>query len=75
MITDLMSRPAPRQRIVAMTTYENEVDRHRALKAGADSYLVKGTRHQEIREAVRGAGSKLGAAACGLQVAGVQTVR
>ena len=56
-ITDLMSRPAPRQRIVAMTTYESEEDRRRALKAGAEAYLVKGTRHQEIREAVRGTGS------------------
>ena len=53
-ITDLMSRPAPRQRIVAMTTYESEEDRRRALKAGAEAYLVKG-RPQEIREAVRGA--------------------
>ena len=58
-ITDLMSRPAPRQRIVAMTTYASEEDRRRALKAGAEAYLVKGTRHQEIREAVRGTGSQV----------------
>jgi DNA-binding NarL/FixJ family response regulator len=65
-ITDLMSRPAPRQRIVAMTTYESEEDRRRALKAGAEAYLVKGTRPQEIREAVRGAGSQ--ARSCSLRL-------
>ena len=58
-ITDLMSRPAPRQRIVAMTTYESEEDRGRALKAGAEAYLVKAASAQEIREAVRGAGSQV----------------
>jgi len=52
-INDLMSRPVPRPRIVAMTTYESEEDRRRALKAGAEAYLVKGNRPQEIREAVR----------------------
>jgi len=36
-----------------MTTYESEEDRRRALKAGAEAYLVKGNRPQEIREAVR----------------------
>ena len=54
-ITDLMSRPAPRQRIVAITTYQSEEDRRRALKAGAEAYLVKGACPQELREAVRGA--------------------
>jgi DNA-binding NarL/FixJ family response regulator len=65
-ITDLMSRPAPRPRIVAMTTYESEEDRSRALKAGAEACLVKGTCFQEIREAVREAGSEV--RSCSLRI-------
>jgi two-component system NarL family response regulator len=36
-----------------MTTYESEGDVRRALKAGANGYLVKGADPQQIREAVR----------------------
>jgi DNA-binding response OmpR family regulator len=53
-ITELASSRVTKPRIVAMSTYESEEDRCRALMAGADAYLVKGTAPQQIREAVRG---------------------
>jgi DNA-binding NarL/FixJ family response regulator len=52
-ITELMSRRSPKPRIVVMTTYESEEDRRRALRAGAEAYVVKGTAPERIREAVR----------------------
>ena len=55
-ITELMSRRSPKPRIVVMTTYESEEDRRRALRAGAEAYVVKGTAPQQIREAVRAVG-------------------
>jgi DNA-binding NarL/FixJ family response regulator len=53
-ITELASSRVTKPRIVAMTTYESEEDRCRALMAGADAYLVKGAAPQQIRDAVRG---------------------
>ena len=56
-ITELISRGAPKPRIIVMTTYESEGDVRRALKAGAKGYLVKGADPQQIREAVRKVGA------------------
>jgi CheY-like chemotaxis protein len=52
-ITELIGRGATRPGIIVITTYENEEDIRRALKAGAKGFLVKGTAPPQIREAVR----------------------
>lgn len=52
-VTELMSSRRPKPRIIVMTTYEDEADVRRALKAGAKAHLVKGTDGQQFREAVR----------------------
>jgi len=52
-VAELMSRRASKPRIIVMTTYETEEDVRRALKAGAQGYLLKGTAPQQIRDAVR----------------------
>jgi len=52
-VTELMSSRRPEPRIIVMTTYEDEADVRRALKAGAKAHLVKGTDAQQFREAVR----------------------
>jgi DNA-binding NarL/FixJ family response regulator len=52
-ITELMSRRAPKPRIIVMTTYESEEDIRRALSAGVKGYLVKDADPQEIRDAIR----------------------
>jgi len=52
-ITELMTRSAPKPRIMVMTFYESEQDIRRVLKAGAKAFLVKGSHPQQIREAVR----------------------
>jgi two-component system NarL family response regulator len=52
-ITDLMSRRAPKPRIIVMTTYEREEDIRRALSAGVKGYLVKGADPEQVRDAIR----------------------
>lgn len=52
-VAELMSGRRPKPRIIVMTTYEDEGDVRRALKAGAKAHLVKGTDAQQFREAVR----------------------
>ena len=52
-IGELMAHGVARPRVIVMTTYESEEDIRRALKAGANGYLLKGTAPQQIREAVR----------------------
>lgn len=42
----------PRAHIVAMTSVVEEVGVHRAIEAGAISYVLKDTRPEELREAV-----------------------
>lgn len=46
---------APAARILAVTTYEGDVDIHRALEAGASGYLIKDMLGEEIVSAVRAA--------------------
>jgi DNA-binding NarL/FixJ family response regulator len=40
-------------RICVFTTYEGDEDIHRALEAGAQSYLIKGMPHQSLLRAIR----------------------
>jgi two-component system NarL family response regulator len=51
-VAELMSRWASKPRIIVMTTYETEEDVRRALKSGAQGYLLKGTAPGQIRDAV-----------------------
>jgi len=46
---------APQARIIAVTTYEGDVDIHRALEAGASGYLIKDMLAEDIVSAVRAA--------------------
>jgi two-component system NarL family response regulator len=46
---------APTARVLAVTTYEGDVDIHRALEAGASGYLIKDMLAEEIVSAVRAA--------------------
>ena len=40
-------------RVIVLTTFENEQDIHRALKAGARGYLLKDTPRPELLDAIR----------------------
>jgi two-component system NarL family response regulator len=40
-------------RIIVLTTYDGDEDIHRALKAGAQGYLLKDTRTEELLTAIR----------------------
>lgn len=46
-------RQAPAARIVALTTYEGDEDIHRALEAGAVTYLLKNTVSDDLIRVVR----------------------
>jgi DNA-binding NarL/FixJ family response regulator len=52
-VDELMSGRPPKPRIIVITTYEDEEDIRRAVKAGARGYLVKAADCEEIEEAVR----------------------
>jgi CheY-like chemotaxis protein len=52
-VEELMSGGPPKPRIIVVTTYEDEEDIHRAVKAGARGYLVKVADCERIEEAVR----------------------
>lgn len=43
----------PEARIIMLTTYEGDVHILRALKAGAQGYLLKGTLHSELLRTIR----------------------
>jgi len=45
----------PEARVVMLTTYEGDVHILRALKAGAQGYLLKNTLHSELLRAIRAA--------------------
>jgi two-component system NarL family response regulator len=40
-------------KVIVMTTFENEEDVHRAIKAGARAYLLKDSSQEEILDAIR----------------------
>jgi DNA-binding NarL/FixJ family response regulator len=52
-VDELMSGGPPKPRIIVITTYEDEEDIRRAVKAGAKGYLVKVADGEQIEEAVR----------------------
>lgn len=52
-VDELMSGRPPKPRIIVITTYEDEEDIRRAVKAGAKGYLVKVSDCEEIEAAVR----------------------
>ena len=43
----------PKARIIVLTTYEGDVQVVRALKAGAQAYLLKGSLRKELLDAIR----------------------
>ena len=52
-VDDLMSGRPPKPRIIVITTYEDEEDIRRSIKAGAKGYLVKVANCEQIEAAVR----------------------
>jgi DNA-binding NarL/FixJ family response regulator len=46
-------------RFIVLTTYEGDEDIHRALEAGAQSYLLKGMSHDKLANAIRSVHSGL----------------
>src|ERR1700752_3606813 len=52
-VGELMSGRPPKPRIIVITTYEDEEDIRRAVKAGARGYLVKVADSEQFEEAVR----------------------
>jgi DNA-binding NarL/FixJ family response regulator len=51
--TSEIKRLAPGARILVLTTYSGDVQAARALKAGADGYLLKGSLRKELVQAIR----------------------
>ncbi|HWS97774.1 MAG TPA: response regulator [Candidatus Methylomirabilis sp.] len=43
----------PDAKIIVLTTYKGDVQITRALKAGAEGYLLKNTFHKELMETIR----------------------
>jgi two-component system, NarL family, response regulator len=52
-VEELMAGRPPKPRIIVITTYEDEEDIRRSVKAGAKGYLVKIADCEQIEEAVR----------------------
>jgi DNA-binding NarL/FixJ family response regulator len=52
-VDELMSGRPPKPQIIVITTYEDEEDIRRAVKAGAKGYLVKAADIEQIEAAVR----------------------
>ena len=46
-------REFPTARIIVLTTYEGDEDIHRALEAGAQAYLLKGSVRKELLQTIR----------------------
>ncbi|MEW5916929.1 MAG: response regulator transcription factor [Gemmatimonadota bacterium] len=51
--TEIITAEFPDARIIALTTYEGDVDIHRALQAGARGYLIKDALRNQIADAIR----------------------
>jgi len=49
----------PRLRFIVLTTYDGDEDIHRALEAGAQSYLLKAMSHADLANAIRAVASGL----------------
>src|SRR6202012_645602 len=44
---------SPRSRVLVLTTYSGDIQAARALQAGADGYLLKGSMRKELVQAIR----------------------
>ena len=51
--TSEIKRMAPAARILVLTTYSGDMQAARALQAGADGYLLKGSLRKELVQAIR----------------------
>ena len=51
--TSEIKRIAPNARVLALTTYSGDMQAARALQAGADGYLLKGSMRKELVQAIR----------------------
>lgn len=51
--TSEIKRIAPASRVLVLTTYSGDMQAARALKAGADGYLLKGSLRKELVQAIR----------------------
>jgi DNA-binding NarL/FixJ family response regulator len=51
--TEAITSEFPDARIIALTTYEGDVDIHRALEAGARGYLLKDALRNQVADAIR----------------------
>jgi len=51
--TKAIRREFPTAKIIVLTTYDGDEDIYRALRAGAQSYLLKGISFEELLEAIR----------------------
>jgi DNA-binding NarL/FixJ family response regulator len=49
----------PQLRFIVLTTYDGDEDIHRALEAGAQSYLLKGMAHTDVTAAIRKVHSRM----------------
>jgi len=52
-VDELMSGQRPKPRVIVITTYEDEEDIRRAIRAGARGYLVKAANSEQIKQTVR----------------------
>jgi DNA-binding NarL/FixJ family response regulator len=52
-VMQIVRREAPQARFVVLTNFEGDEDIHRALAAGAQGYLLKGSSHQLMLDAIR----------------------
>ena len=52
-VDELMSGQRPKPRVIVITTYEDEEDIRRAIRAGARGYLVKAANGEQIEHTVR----------------------
>src|SRR4051794_22131777 len=61
----------PKARMIVLTTYAGDVQAQRAIKAGAQAYLLKNLLHRELLQTIRAvhAGSKAMAPEVAVQVA------
>jgi two-component system NarL family response regulator len=49
----VIRREFPQSRFIVLTTFDGDEDIHRAIQAGAQAYLLKGMRREELFEAIK----------------------
>ncbi len=55
----ILRKAHPKLRFIVLTTYDGDEDIHRALEAGAQSYLLKAMSHSDLANAIRRVSSGL----------------